>query len=347
MTGAISCGTCEDGFVPVKLVKRSWDTMLVVATLAALLGCQGLSKSSPSPSPGQLTAAKSSINFGNVQTGKSATLDSAITNTGASNAQISQISASGTGFSISGMSAPITLAPGQSASFNVTFTAPSTGNFDGNISVTSDASNSNLNVPLSGSGVTTTQSTLSVSNPISVGSVVNGTSGTQTGILTATGSNVVVSSVNLGGVNPTEFSIIGLSFPLNVTTIQPVSFTVKFTPGATGAASASASFVSNASNSPALSTLTGTGTPAPTHTVELSWTASTTVGVTSYNIYRATFGSSSCGAYAELGWTSSSVTTYTDSLVTSGMTYCYATTAVDPSGESGYSNAVKASIPVP
>jgi hypothetical protein len=74
----------EDGFIPVKLVKRSWDTTLVVATLAALLGCQGLSKSAPSPSPGQLTAAKNSINFGNVQTGKSVTLDSAITNTGAS-----------------------------------------------------------------------------------------------------------------------------------------------------------------------------------------------------------------------------------------------------------------------
>jgi Protein of unknown function (DUF1573) len=333
--------------MPVKLVKRRWDAMLVVIMLAAFLGCQGLSKSSPTPSVGQLTAAKSSVNFGNVQAGKSATLDSTITNTGASNTQISQISVSGNGFSVSGLSTPVTLAPAQTASFSVTFTAQSTGTFNGNVSVASDASNPDLNVSLTGAGVTTTQSTLSASNSISVGAVVDGTSGTQSGILTAAGSNVVVSSVSLGGTNPSEFSISGLSFPVNVTTSQPVSFTVKFTPGATGAASATASFVSNASNSPALSTLTGTGTPAPVHTVELSWTASTTAGVTSYNIYRATFGSSSCGAYAELGSTSSSVTTYTDSLVTDGTTYCYATAAVDPSGESGYSNVVEASIPTP
>jgi hypothetical protein len=81
-----SCGKCEDGYIAVKTVKRPWDTMRVDITLAAF----GL----PSPSPGQLTAAKSSMNFGNVQTGTSAT-----------HRQRDY------GFSISGMSAPITLAP--------------------------------------------------------------------------------------------------------------------------------------------------------------------------------------------------------------------------------------------
>jgi hypothetical protein len=36
--------------------------------------------------------------------------------------------------------------------------------------------------------------------------VFNGLIGAQTGTLTATGGNVVVSSVSLGGTNPTEFS---------------------------------------------------------------------------------------------------------------------------------------------
>jgi hypothetical protein len=297
--------------------------------------------------PATLTANPTSLTFTNLQVGQSSTQTETVTNTGGSNAQISQVAASGTGFSVSGITTPVTLTPGQSTSFSITFAPQSAGNFSGSVSVTSNALNPNLNVPLTGSAVAATQSTLSVSSPISVGSVVDGLSGTQTGTLTASGGNVLVSSVSLGGTNPAEFSISGLSFPVSVTTSQPVSFTVTFTPAATGAASATASFASNASNSPTVATLTGTGTPAPVHTVQLSWVASATEGVTSYNVYRTVFGSTSCGSYTDIGSTSSSITTYTDNVVTDGTTYCYATTAVDPSGESTYSNIVQAMIPPP
>ena len=293
-----------------------------------------------------LTANPTSLTFTNVQVGQSSTQTETVTNTGGSNAHISAVAASGTGFSVSGFTPTVTLTPGQSTSFSVTFAPKSAGNFSGNVSVTSDASNSNLSVPLTGSAVTAT-STLSVTTPISVGNVVDGLSGTQTGTLTASGASVVVSSVSMGGTNPAEFSISGLSFPVTVTTTQAVTFTVTFTPAATGAASATASFASNASNSPTVATLTGTGTAAPVHTVQLSWVASVTEGVTSYNVYRAVFGTSSCGSYSTIGSSSSSITEYTDNEVTDGTTYCYATTAVDPSGESGYSNIVEAAIPAP
>jgi fibronectin type 3 domain-containing protein len=134
---------------------------------------------------------------------------------------------------------------------------------------------------------------------------------------------------------------------VTVTTSQPVSFTVTFAPGASGVASATASFASTASNSPSTASLTGTGTAAPVHTVALSWTASTTSGVTSYNVYRAVYGTNACGSYSKIGSTPSSVTAYTDSVVADGTNYCYATTAVDPSGESGYSNIIQAVIPPP
>jgi hypothetical protein len=70
--------------------------------------------------------------------------------------------------------------------------------------------------------------------------------------------------------NLSEFSISRVTFPVTVTTNQPVAFTVIFTPGATGAASAAASFASNASSAPTWSTLTGTGTPAAAYTVGLN-----------------------------------------------------------------------------
>ena len=162
--------------------------------------------------------------------------------------------------------------------------------------------------------------TLSVSpNPTSVGSVVVGLSGTQTGTLTATGANVVVSSVSLGGTNPTEFSISGLSFPVTVTTSQPVPFTVAFTPGATGAASATASFASNASNSPTAA-LTGTGLAAPVNTVTLSWTASSSSDVAGYNIYRA-ISTGACGSYSKINSGLNASTAFTDTSVVDGQAY--------------------------
>jgi hypothetical protein len=297
--------------------------------------------------PATLTAAPASLTFTNVQVGQTSTQTATITNIGGSNTQISQVGASGAGLSVSGITTPVTLTPGQSTSFSITFAPQSAGNFSGSASVTSDASNPNLNVSLTGSAVGATQSTLSVSNPISVGSVVDGQSGTQTGTLMAIGANVLVSSVSLGGTNPTEFSISGLSFPVTVTTSQPVSFTVTFTPGATGSASATALFASDASNSPNAATLTGTGVSPPVHTVDLSWTASASSDVIGYNVYRAAY-TSACGAYSKINAALAASTMYTDTSVANGQTYCYVTTAVDSSSvESGYSNTAQAVISFP
>ena len=119
---------------------------------------------------------------------------------------------------------------------------------------------------------------------------------------------MVVSSVSLGGTNPTEFSISGLSFPVTVTTSQPVLFTVTFTPGATGGASATALFTSNASSSTNAATLTGTGVSPPVHTVDLSWTGSASPDVVGYNFYRAAYGSA-CGAYSKINPSVNATTT--------------------------------------
>jgi hypothetical protein len=298
--------------------------------------------------PAALTATPASLTFTNITVGQNQTQTETVKNIGGENATISQATVAGTGFSISGISAPLTLTPGQSASFSVIFAPQSAGSFPGSVAIASNASNPLLSVGLTGSAVAQTQSqgTLSVSS-VNVGSVVVGTSGTQTGTLSASSASVSVSSVSLGGINPSEFLISGLTFPVTVTTTQPVTFTVKFTPGATGTASASASFASTASNTPTAGSLTGAGTAAPVHTVGLTWTASTTSGVTSYNIYRAIYAASACGSYTNIGSSPGSTTAYSDNVVADGTTYCYATTAVDPSGESGYSNVTKAVIPAP
>jgi hypothetical protein len=87
--------------------------------------------------------------------------------------------------------------------------------------------------------------------------------------------------------------------------------------------------------------LTGTGSVA--HSVSLNWNASSSSGVTGYNLYR---GTTTGGPYTLL--TSLGVaTSYTDSSVASGQTYYYVVRALNSSGESGNSNQAQAVVPSP
>ena len=80
------------------------------------------------------------------------------------------------------------------------------------------------------------------------------------------------------------------------------------------------------------------------HLVTLTWSASSSPGVSYYKVYRGTV---SGGPYSLLS-SGVSATVYTDSTVKSGSTYYYVTTAVDSSGsESAYSGTAQAVIPMP
>src|SRR5205807_1922181 len=87
---------------------------------------------------GPLASNPTSLAFGSVQVSSSKTLSETVTNTGGTGVTISQVGVSGAGFSVSGISAPVTLAAGQSASFNVLFSPASAGAVSGNIAVTSN-----------------------------------------------------------------------------------------------------------------------------------------------------------------------------------------------------------------
>jgi hypothetical protein len=140
-----------------------------------------------------------------------------------------------------------------------------------------------------------------------------------------------------------EFVLSGISLPATLPAGQSATFTVTFTPSASGVTSASLSFSSNASNSPAVQAMTGTGTAATQHTVDLTWNASS--GAIGYNIYR---GSVSGGPYTMINSSLDGTTAYTDNTVVSGQTYYYLATAVNSeSQESGYSNQAQAIIPNP
>jgi len=111
----------------------------------------------------QLSASPTSLSFGSLTTGTSATQSVTISNKGNSSVSISQISATGTGFKTSGITLPVSLAAGQSTSFSVTFAPASTGNLPGSVTVVSTATNSPLVVALSGTGTAPVSHTVALS----------------------------------------------------------------------------------------------------------------------------------------------------------------------------------------
>jgi fibronectin type 3 domain-containing protein len=154
--------------------------------------------------------------------------------------------------------------------------------------------------------------------------------------------------VTAASTNNSLFAVSDLSLPVTIPAGQSVPFTITFSPTTTGAASATFSVSSDAQDTDATDTLTGTGTAAPTYYVNLSWTASTSPDISGYNIYRAVY-TSSCGAFSKVNSTLNPSTLYTDNVVMDGTNYCYATTAVNSSNEeSAYSNIVSdVQIPAP
>jgi glyoxylate utilization-related uncharacterized protein len=207
--------------------------------------------------PGQITPNPTSLGFGSVQVGNSKTLTETLTNSGGSSVTISAASASGAGVSLSGLTLPTTLTAGQSTSFSVQFAPTAGGAVNGNVAITSDGSNPNLNIPVTGTGVT--PGTLSA-NPTSLafGNVQVGNNASLSETLTNTGGTTV--NISQANVTGTGFSISGLNLPTTLTAGQSVTFTAKFTPAATGAASGNVAVVSDASNSTLNIPTSGTGT---------------------------------------------------------------------------------------
>jgi hypothetical protein len=339
-SGTVSGGlslTWTYGYRSKHKASNSTVTTVVLSGTGTTSGTN-ISPPPPAPSPGQLVASPGNLSFGSVQVGGAQSLSAAVTNTGGSSVTLSQATAAGIGFTVACPTLPLTLSPGQSVTFSATFAPLSAGSAAGSVSVISNALNTTLMMPLAGTG--TAQGQLSVT-PASAdfGSVTVGTSKTQSGTLTAIGSSVSVSSAS---TTDSEFSMSGIVLPRTIAPGQSVSYTLTFTPKASGSASAIGTFTSNASNS-ASQNLTGVGIAPQQHTVDLGWdSVSAVVG---YNVYR---GTKSGGPYTRVNSALDASTTYSDNSVQSGQVYYYVTTAVDSSGaQSGYSNETQAAIPSP
>jgi ASPM-SPD-2-Hydin domain-containing protein len=248
----------------VRIVARTLQALLVIAGLAVLVGCQGLSSGNQSSSvtvTGGLQANPTSVNFGYVKVGSQQTNSVSLTNTGTSSIVISQISSSSGLFSVGALNLPATVAGGQSITLGATFSPSSATSSSGNLTISSNAANASLSVAVSGIGSSTApppQAQLSVSpSSFGFGSVTVGSTLSKSGSLIASGASVTISSAPSVSA---PYSLSGITFPITIPAGQSAPFTLTFKPTVSGPASENISFASNATNSPAVQAESGTGT---------------------------------------------------------------------------------------
>lgn len=328
--------------LPHFLSSQSISRLFSVLTLLGLLAATGVADTQglPPKSSG-IVANPASVDFGSVRVGQQSTKTETLTNTASTGLTVYSSNFTGAGFSASGLTVPLFIAAGESFTFNLVFAPQASGAVSGNLTLSSRNGRSKLIINLTGTG--TSAGTLAVSpTSLNFGNVTVGTSKSMSGKLTASGASVTVNSAS---VNTSEYKITGITLPLTITAGSSANFSVTFTPQDSGTANDTASFASDASNTPTTESLTGVGNAAPPHVVDLSWDASTSPDIVGYNVYR---GTKSGGPYTKINSALDPVTTYDDPTVAAGQTYYYVTTAVDGSDiESDYSNQVKAVIPTP
>jgi hypothetical protein len=311
-------------------------------TAVVSLSGTGTTSSTSTGTP-TLSINPTNVSFGNVLLNTPSTQAITLTSTGTSAVTVSAATISGTGFTMSGITLPVTLNTGQSATLNVQFDPTVTGSATGQLTITSDSStNGTAVVSLNGTGTATGTPTLSIDTTnLAFGNVSLNMPSTQPITLTSTGTSAV--TVSAAAISGTGFTMSGVTFPVTLNPGQSATLNVQFDPTVTGAVTGQLTITSNSSaNGTAVVSLSGTGV---THEVDLSWVAPTNSPdpVAGYNVYRAPTGSSS---YQLLNSAQTTQMQYVDSAVQSGASYDYFVKSVDAYGiESSPSNTTTAAIP--
>lgn len=106
-----------------------------------------------------VTASPAALSFGSVATGSKSTLPVVVTNDKSYKVSITSLAITGSTFSVSGVTFPITLEAGKSVSFNATFAPQETGEVGGSFFLEGPS----VTIPLTGTGTTSTEYSVNLS----------------------------------------------------------------------------------------------------------------------------------------------------------------------------------------
>jgi Protein of unknown function (DUF1573)/Abnormal spindle-like microcephaly-assoc'd, ASPM-SPD-2-Hydin/Immunoglobulin I-set domain len=285
-----------------------------------------------------------------------------------SNSAILTVTAAAVAPSIASQPANQAVKAGQSATFSVTATgtAPITYQWKKNGTAISGAASASYTTPATAASDNSAQFTVTVANSVSdvTSNAATLTVNVATPVLNASKTSLSFSSVNIGSnitlpvtftnggnsnvtisnvtISGAGYSAEGVQSGQILTPGQTAALNVIFAPAGTGLLPGSITVTSNAANSPESVSLSGTGVQAVTHSVTLTWVASTS-SVSGYNGYRSTI---SGGPYTKLTSAPVGATTYVDATVQTGQAYYFVVRSVDSIGvESADSSEVSAIVP--
>jgi hypothetical protein len=314
----------------------------LTTVLSVALSASGVASSAGTTS---ISAVPASAAFGNVPVGSTNSQTFTVTNHGTATLSVSSEAVTGTGFSMTGLADGAQIAAGRSSTFNVAFKPAKTGTITGSASIDFSAAGKTvpLTVSLSGNGITATSSLQVSPTAMNFGDVLVGHSGSLALKVTNVGNSALTTT--RGTISGSGFSTIGGLSGLTLQPGQSDSVTVVFEPAVKGNTSGTISIQAGVTTTAV--TLSGAGITASSssHSVSLSWGASTSPSVVGYYIER---GTTSGGPYSFLNSSPDAGDSYVDSTVQAGKEYFYVVVAVNSGGhQSKASEQVSATIPSP
>lgn len=190
-----------------------------------------------------VTLSPTGVHFGYVNFGQTKTRPVVLTNIGTTTIDVQTVTAPASPFGISQLSA-MTLSPGQSITFSVSFQPTSGGAATGKVTISSSVSATPLVLILYGTGVPGILS----ANPkiLNFGAVSVGTTKTLNQVIINPTSQVTISKASVAGAG---FAISGISVPLTLAAGQSYTFPVSFTPQYSASTTGTLSIVSSGQNS--------------------------------------------------------------------------------------------------
>ena len=329
---------------------------LLFVLLMSTSGCVGLtgapklSSNQPVTSgAAKITVAPSSINFGSVPLGGTASQSVTISNGGTSTLTITKASATAAGVTITGATLPLIIEGGKQSTFNIIYSPKAAGALSGQVDIASSVSSTPSTVSLRGVGMASTAVLTASASKLSFGSITAGkTSVLGVTFTNAGNSNITISKVTVAGA---DYTASGVSAGMILAPGQSATLDSTFAPRAAGSYTGSVTVVSTATDSPSTIAFSGSSVvvsaaqqPAAAHSVSVTWTPSTST-VAGYNVYRSEV---SGGPYTKLDSSVLSADAFSDSTVAAGQTYYYVVRSATSAGvESVDSSQVSVTVPTP
>ena len=349
-------GPCSVRVKPLGTTKKFVLRLIAASMLLAFLwGATGnnavkgnasvFAATPPATAPiGQLSATPSSLNFGNVSVGGKSSLTVVVKNIGTAKVNLYRLSATGTGFRIAGYTQSFPLRAGGSTMYVIRFSPTLVGYATGSLTFETNALNSTLIVPLSGTGsqpvaIDKTAPTVSVTSPTN-GAAVSGT----IAVAAKASDNVRVASVQfqLDGANVGSLDVAApYAYSWDTTKSSNGSHTLraiaKDAAGNQGTSVAVTVTVNNNKTAPRVSVASPTNGTIVSGTITVSGTASGSVAISTVQV--SVDGGSFSKASGTTSWSFS-----LDSVSLSNAAHTLTAKATDSSGNTATSNSVSITV---